>query len=229
MKNFLQYSVLFYFCASYSQDSIASFSQTLKANTAKYVEKSNEAFAQNNLLEGQNLFNSLVNEKLIGTRFDNFTVKTLSSQKISIDKIKKPMLIITYASWCVINKGDIPALNQLAENHSRELQIMILFWGNKLESKKIAKLFHKNIQIAFANFGEKENYDFVSQLKNTLGFPTSYLIDSNKTVVNISRLNNPYLLNTSTEKALTDSYKHFNTIINEGIMNKTKSKNIVAN
>lgn len=214
VKKLLLYCILFYFCSSYSQDSAPTFSQILKSNSAKYIEKSNQAFFKNDLTEGKRLFDSLVNYKLIGTQFDNFTVKTFSSKKVSLNEIKKPLLIITYASWCVINKGDIPALNQLAQKHKTDLQIMIVFWGNKTDARKISKLFNKHIQVTYTGFEEKENYEFVSLLKNTLGFPTSYFLDANKKVVNISRVNNPYFLNISYEKALSDSYIRFSSIIN---------------
>lgn len=210
----LPYFILLYFCSTYSQDTIPTFSQTLRINSAKYIEKSNLAFAKNDIEEGKHLFDSLINHKLIGTRFDNFTVKTFNSKKVSIDEIKKPLLIVTYASWCVINKGDIPALNQLARKQKTDLKIMIVFWGNKTQAKKIAKSFNRNIQVTYAGFEEKENYEFVSQLKNTLGFPTSYFIDANKKVVNISRVNNPYSLNITSEKALSDSYEQFSSFIN---------------
>jgi thiol-disulfide isomerase/thioredoxin len=213
-KKLLSYFILFYFCTSYSQESTPLFSQILKLNSAKYIEKSNEAFAKNDITEGKQLFDSLVSRKLIGTQFDNFTVKTFSSKKISLDKINKPLLIVTYASWCVINKGDIPALNQLARKHKDDLQIMIVFWGNKTDAKKTSKAFNKHIQVTYTGFEENENYEFVSLLKNTLGFPTSYFLDTDKKVVTICRVNNPYFLNTSHEKALSDSYEQFSNIIN---------------
>lgn len=223
------YSILLLiYSYSYGQDTIVSFSNALHANINNYIKASNQAYLQENYVEGMRLFDSLVNYKLIGTQFDDFTVKNLTSKKITLSKLKKPVFIITYASWCVINNGDIPAINKLADEHGDTLQILIFFWGTKDELGKKARLFNKKIEICYTDSEDNENYVLVKRLKNSLGFPNSYFIDANQKVVSINRITNPYMNNISIEEATEVSYKKFNAMINTSIVRNTTSKLPVA-
>ena len=215
MKNLIIYISFLLSCFSYSQDTIPTFSEALKNNTMKYVSKTNLAFAQNKSKEGELLFNSLVNNQLIGTRLDYLTIKNLSSKKIDLKKINKPILLITYATWCVINKGDIPALNKLSKDNPDNLQIVVVFWGEKKDAKKISKEFNKNIIIGHANFDKDEDYSLVYLLKNVLGPSTYYHIDANKKIVDINRISNPYSQKIPDLIATNTSYENFKTTLHK--------------
>lgn len=205
---------------TYAQENSEKFSEVLEYNIGAYISASNKAYVEKNEIEGRRLFDSLVTYKLIGTHFDDFTVKNLSSKKITLNKLKKPVFIITYASWCLINKGDIPAINKLSEEQNGNLQILIFFWGNKNNLEKTARLFNKKIQICYTD--RAENYELVKRLKNSLGFPTSYFIDANQKVVSINRVTNPYMDNVSLEEATQKSYEKFTSMIqSEAIKNNS--------
>lgn len=216
--------LLFTFFTNYSQDSIVYFSNVLRSSIKPYIIASNKAYAEKDFSEGQRLFDSLVQHNLIGTIFDDFTVKTFPSKKMRLSKINKPVFIITYASWCVINKGDPPALNKLAKEYLDDLNIIVLFWSTKSEVKKIAKVFSKDITICYADENYMNDSHLVARLKHTLGFPTSYFIDENKNVINICRISNPHIPRTSSAVAMTKSYTSFNSIINGAFANKTIGK-----
>lgn len=210
----------------FSQVNEVYFSAALKANLPSYIKNSNQAFAENNIEEGNRLFENLVKEKLEGTIFDNYMIKTFSSKKIDLDQIDKPILLITYASWLVINEGDIPALNKIATENFNDLQIVVFFWGSEKESKEIGKSFDKNIIVSYTDFENKENFYLVSQLKNSLGFPTSYFIDSDKRVLNICRVNAFPFKAIPAEKAFEKSYDKFMKLIEQG---NSKTPTIRAN
>jgi thiol-disulfide isomerase/thioredoxin len=183
-------TILFTFLiASYgfAQYSEGSFPNAIKTHIVKYNVKSNEAFEKNEIEKGQVLFDSLVSNYLIGTRFEDYTIKTFNKKKTKLSDYKKPIFILTYASWCVPSKGEFQALNKLAQKYSKEVKFVILFWDKKYNIKKIAQKFNHNIAVGYAHESYKNDAKLVSHLKHTLGFPTSYFLDENLKVVNIKR------------------------------------------
>ncbi|WP_432220962.1 TlpA family protein disulfide reductase [Flavobacterium sp. TMP13] len=214
LKKVFSTLLLLCFSISYGQNTNVAFSRALQLNIRPYIKASNKAFRDQNFTEGVRLFDSLVNYKLVGTQFDDFTVKNLSSKKITLSKIGKPVFIITYASWCIINKGDIPALNKIVEEQHGDLEVLVFFWGTRADLQKTSRFFHKKIQICYTDTSENENYELVTRLKNTLGFPTSYFIDSNQKVLSINRISNPFMGNITLEQATEQSYKNFISMIN---------------
>ncbi len=231
MKNILLTIVfILNLSASYSQEATSYFSDAIKANISNYKIASNLAYEKKDFIEGQRLFDSLVNYKLVGTRFDDFTIKGYRTKDITLSKIKKAVLIVTYASWCVINNGEIPALNKLAKDYREEVQLVVLFWDQKSNMKKIANKFSGNIKVCYAN----ENYDndsrIVATLKHTLGLPTTFLIDENKKVLSINRITNLYNPNESIKNALSSNYTYYRNDINKSLLDKKESrKSLVFN
>lgn len=186
MRRFLLTLILsLFFAASYSQDTITYLTDAIKENINPYKRASNSAYEKRNIEEGKNLFDSLVKNKLIGTKFDDFSLKVYKEKNVKINRISKPIFIITYASWCVIPKGEIPALNILAKEHRDDMQIIVVFWDKKSDLKNIAYKFSDNIKVCYANEYYSKDTHIVATIKHTLGFPTSIFVDENKYVVNI--------------------------------------------
>lgn len=210
-----------WFSVTYCQESIVYFSEALKININKYNKASDRAFAKKDFNEGQRLFDSLVQYKLLGTHFDDFTIKKYNAKCIKLNKINKPVFLITYASWCVLSKGEISALNKLAKEHRNSLRFIMLFWDKKSNIKKIAPQFSNDITICYANEGYDDDSRIVATLKHTLGFPTSFFIDENKKVVSIKRISNQLKPKTSFTTAMATCYANFSKNINEAIFNKT--------
>ena len=196
------------------------FSDAIKANINIYNKASNRAFRKKDFAEGQRLFDSLVQYKLVGTQFDDFTIKGYRSKSIKLNQIKKPIFIITYASWCVIGKGEIPALNKLAKEHQDDIQFIVLFWDKKSSIKGLAQEFCSDIKICYANEYYDKDYRLVATIKHTLGFPTSFFIDENKKVVSIKRIANKFKPRTSFKSAVVQNYENFNKNILESLLNK---------
>lgn len=212
---------IFNFYTSYSQDTIVYFSEALKENNKSYKKASNNAYESNDIKEGKRLFDSLVKTKLVGTKFDDFNLKVYKEKNIKINRINKPIFIITYASWCVIPKGEIPALNILAKEHRNDMQFIVVFWDKKTDIKKIATKFNSNIKVCYANEYYAKDSHIISTIKHTLGFPTSIFIDENKNVVDIKHFENKTKIKTPIKEAIITSYNYFSKDINENLVNAT--------
>lgn len=210
---------LFNLYSTYSQDTIMYFTDAIKENIAPYKRASNKAYENKDVTEGKNLFDSLVKTKLVGTKFDDFNIKVYKEKNIKLNRINKPIFIITYASWCVIPKGEIPALNILAKEHRDDLQFIVIFWDKKNDIKKIASKFNDNIKVCYANEYYAKDSHIVATIKHTLGFPTSIFVDENKRVVNIKHFDNTIKLKTPIKEAIISSYNYFSKDINENLVN----------
>jgi thiol-disulfide isomerase/thioredoxin len=203
---------------SYSQDTISYFSDAVKKNIKSYTKASNKAYETYNIKEGKNLFDSLVKNKLIGTKFDDFNIKVYKEKNVKINRINKPIFIITYSSWCVITKGEIPALNILAKEHRDDMQIIVIFWDKKSDIKNIAYKFSDDIKVCYANENYAKDAHLIATIKHTLGFPTSIFIDENKNVVNVKHFENTIKLKTPIKQAIITSYNYFSKYINENLV-----------
>jgi len=231
MRKFLL-TVFFILLASfsYSQDTINYFSDAVRNNIASYTKSSNRAYEKSNITEGKNLFDSLVKNKLVGTKFDNFNIKVYKSKNVKLNRINKPIFIITYASWCVITKGEIPALNILAKEHRNDMQIIVIFWDRKSDIKNIAYKFSDDIKVCYANENYSNDSHLIASIKHTLGFPTSLFIDENKNVVSIKHFKNTIKLKTPIKEAIITSYNYFSKDINESLVNSVaNNKKFTAN
>jgi len=225
MRRFLLTLFLFLsFTASYCQDTITYLTDAIKENINPYKRASNSAYEKRDIEEGKNLFDSLVKNKLIGTRFDDFSLKVYKEKNVKINRISKPIFIITYASWCVIPKGEIPALNILAKEHRDDMQIIVVFWDKKSDLKNIAYKFSDNIKVCYANEYYSKDSHIVATIKHTLGFPTSIFVDENKNVVNIKHFENKTKIKTPIKEAIITSYNYFSKDINENLMKALTSK-----
>lgn len=199
-----------------------SFSYVIKNNIKKYNLESNTAFENKDTEKGQILFDSLVSNHLIGTNFEDYTLKSFEKKKLKLSSFKKPLFILTYASWCIPSKGEIPALNKLAQKYAKDVQFVILFWDKKHSVKKIARKFNHNISVCYANESYKNDANIVANLKHTLGFPTSYFLDQNLKVINIKRGGAQPDKKSTYVKAYTMNYNAFR----EGLGSLLIDKNI---
>ena len=194
----------------YGQEKILTFSEAIKNNIKKYNIQSDKEFEKGDIEKGHALFDSLVQNHLVGSRFDDYSFKSVNSRKVKLSKIKKPVFIITYASWCVINKGEIPALNKLARKYSDDIQFIVVFWDVKSDAKKSARQFNNQIKVCYANESYKNDQSVIATLKHSLGFPTSYFLNADLEVVDIKRGGVPIPPRTSFKKAFDMNFAVFN-------------------
>ena len=206
------------------QENKNSFNYVIRNNLKKYNLESNLAFENKDSKKGQILFDSLVSNHLIGTTFEDYTLKGFEKKKIKLSSFKKPLFILTYASWCIPSKGEIPALNKLAQKYAKDVQFVMLFWDKKHSVKKIARKFGHNITVCYANESYKNDSSIVATLKHTLGFPTSYFLDQNLKVINIKRGGAQPDNKSSYVKAYTMNYNNFRDGLGSLLIEKNISK-----
>lgn len=197
------------------------FSEALSAHLPKYEKKAKAAYRYRDFEKAQFLFDSLVKFGLTGTIMDDFKFHRLNSKEISLSNFKKPVYFITYASWCVTTKGELPALNKLAEKYSDKIDFVILFWDDKKTARKAAKDYNKHITILYIDELENRDAFVVSRLKHSLGLPTTFLLDHNKKILDIRR-GITHGLNKSMEDSLDENYNSiYDGIANHLLGNKT--------
>ncbi len=197
------------FLTLFAQEDERLFSDAIRINFSNFKQQSNKAYKAGDFDRGQFLFDSLVQNQLVGSKFNDFTLRRVSNRKLKMSNVKKPIFLVTYAAWCVPGKGEIVALNKLAKEYSKEVEFLVIVWGKKQEVKKFSKKFSGQIEICYAHKNYKNDNEIVENMKETLGFPTCYMIDSNLQVVNIKRGSASVPLKTPTKKAMEMNYTVF--------------------
>ena len=209
------------------QESPKSFTEAVRTNFLKYKFQSNEAYRVGDFERGQFLFDSLVQSQLIGSKFNDYTLKRVSNRKLKMSKVKKPIFLVTYAAWCIPGKGEIPALNKLAKEN-KDVEFIVIVWGKKKEARKFAKKFSSQIEICYAHKNYKNDNEIVESMRETLGFPTCYMIDEHLQVVNIKRGSASTPLKTPTKKAVEMNYTLFKDRLSELINFKQDKKEFLV-
>jgi len=202
---------IIFFCLFLSfanaQDDKTYFSEAIGIHINKYKKNVSKAYRLNDTERADFLFDSLVNHCLKDTYIDNFSINCLGKSKNCFNDYEKPIFLLTYASWCVPGKGEIPALNELAKKYKKEIDFIVLFWDEKAEVRKVAREYNNAIDIVYVDELENRDAYIVKSMKHSLGFPTTFFIGSDKRIVNISRtVILPY--NVAYEKSYTKNYQN---------------------
>ncbi|HEY0045871.1 MAG TPA: TlpA disulfide reductase family protein [Flavobacterium sp.] len=188
MRLILPFCIFLLSCSfSYGQDDIIYFADALKKHLKPYYIKSEKQLRHGDYIQADVTFDSLVEHHLVGSRFTDYTLKNVNGGRVKLSKIKKPVLLLTYASWCVMGKGEIPAINKLSKKYSKDVQIVVIFWDKKHRVKKLARKFRGNVKVCYASESYKNDSRIVATLKHTLGLPTSFMLDADLDVVDIHR------------------------------------------
>ena len=163
------------------------FSKAIGENIRKYRVESRKAYRTRDEERAQFLFDSLVNNVVNGTLLDNFKVRKFSGRKTTLHKFKKPIYLISYASWCVPNAGEIPAFNDIAKKYFKEIDFVVLFWGSKRKIRKFKRKYNKRVHILYVDEKENKNGFAIKIMKHSVGFPTSFFISSKKNILDVRR------------------------------------------
>jgi len=207
---------IIFFCFSLfsvnAQDDKTYFSEAVGLHIKGYKKKISKAYRYEDVNRANFLFDSLVNHCLKGSYIDNFSINCLGKNKNCFNDYEKPIFLLTYASWCVPGKGEIPALNELSRKYEDQIDFIVLFWDKKSEVRKVAREYDNSIDIVYVDELENRDAYIVKTMKHSLGFPTTFFIGSDKQIVDISRTvilpyNSPY------EKSYTLNYQS----VSEGV------------
>ncbi|MCG9972647.1 TlpA family protein disulfide reductase [Christiangramia crocea] len=195
------------------------FSEALFNHLSDYNKKADLAYRFNQYDIAKELFEDFTNNHLEGSYMDNFKFHNLKKKEVQLYDYSKPVFLITYASWCVPSKGEVPALNELASQFKEKIDFVILFWDKREKAKELAEQFSSDISIVYVDETENNGAYVVRQLKHSLGLPTCFLLSDDKKIMEIRRSVFPYL-NTEAETAYRENYIALETSISKNLINQ---------
>ncbi len=193
------------------EQDLVYFSEMISLNLQKYKINSNTAYQRNNLERAEFLFDSLVQNVLVGTQLDDFKVSTLankSGKKKPILGYEKPLFLLTSATWCIPDIGELPALNELAQKYHDQIDFMVLFFNKRSDVRKVSNDYSRHIEIAYVDETDNKSSNTVNKLKHVFGLPTAMFINEWGEIIDIQReVTHPY------GESDTKSYElHYNYI-----------------
>ena len=194
------------------------FSEALYFNLSDYNRKADIAYRFNDYEKGKELFEDFTSTHLEGSYMDNFKFRNLKNKEVELYNFKKPVFLITYASWCVPSKGEIPALNELAAEYKNNIDFVVLFWDRREKAKDLAENFSKDISVVYVDESQNNGAYVVKQLKHSLGLPTCFLLSGDKKIMDIRRSVFPPL-QTEEETAYRENYIALETSISNNLVN----------
>ncbi|HKJ49308.1 MAG TPA: TlpA disulfide reductase family protein [Christiangramia sp.] len=194
------------------------FSEALYFNLSDYNRKADMAYRFNDYEKGKELFEDFTSTHLEGSYMDNFKFRNLKNKEVELYNFKKPVFLITYASWCVPSKGEIPALNELAAEYKNNIDFVVLFWDRREKAKDLAENFSKDISVVYVDESQNNGAYVVKQLKHSLGLPTCFLLSGDKKIMDIRRSVFPPL-QTEEETAYRENYIALETSISNNLVN----------
>jgi thiol-disulfide isomerase/thioredoxin len=163
------------------------FSESLDVYLPKYIEEAEEAIRNKQQDKVKLLFEAFVDNSLKGTYMNDFKAKNLNKNIKNFSDFEKPVVLLTYSAWCIPSKGEIPALNDLAKQYGKEVDIVILFWDDYKTVRKATRKFHRNINVLYVDEAENTNTHIIRNLKHSLGLPLVFTLNTKKEIINIQR------------------------------------------
>ena len=163
------------------------FSESLNVYLPKYIEEAEEAIRNKQQDQVKVLFEAFVDNSLKGTYMNDFKAKNLNKNIKNFSDFEKPVVLLTYSAWCIPSKGEIPALNELAKQYGKEIDIVILFWDDYKTVRKVTRKFHRNINVLYVDEAENTNTHIIRNLKHSLGLPLVFTLNTKKEIINIQR------------------------------------------
>ncbi|MFD2827792.1 TlpA family protein disulfide reductase [Leeuwenhoekiella polynyae] len=184
--------LLFFFLLSFSisaqeKSEKLFFSEALSLNLNNYNTKVDDALERGEFSYAKSLFDSLVKNHLQGSFIDPLKFERLSSSIASTEELEKPTIILTYASWCIPNEGEIPVLNKMAQKYGDMVDFVVLFWDQKKTVRRLAKQFDTNIQIVYVDEVQNNYMQTVKLLKHALGISLSFVLAADGEILDINR------------------------------------------
>lgn len=106
----------------------------------QYRVEAQKAWDANNEALARTYYDS-IRYSIIGSYVDNHTFTTLNKNKAALGDIKKPIMLITSASWCQPCIAEVPALNRLVEEYKDKITFIVVF--QDMVGKRLTKLAAK--------------------------------------------------------------------------------------
>ena len=192
-------------------DDFQFFSDAIANNIRLYKVNSKVAHEKKDTERAQFLFDSLVNNCLKGTHFDNFIVNDYKSgQTRYMETFTKPIYLKTTATWCEPNDSEVQALNDIATEFGDVIDFVVLYWDERSKLDNSQKIYNKNVSIVYVDELENYNSAIVHTLKHSLGMPSVLLMDGGRNIIDIRKNVSP-IFHTQKESTFV-KYGEFNPL-----------------
>lgn len=209
------------FCQEKLPERKTYFSEQIYLYHQEYTYKAKRAYKIGKEEEAEELYQELLEKFLIGSYMDNFSANCLNKNKCCIDDYERPMVLMTYASWKVPSNGEVPALNAIAKKYQKKVDFVVLFWDKKEDVRKVTKKYNRHIHIIYVDELKNRDAHIVKMLKHSIGLPTSFLIASDKKIIDIQH-NPQQKLSTPKKEAAENSLQELEQFIEQLFAYETK-------
>lgn len=163
------------------------FSNALKLYLKDYQKEVDTAMEYDDYEYAQTLFDTLVHNKLQGTYLDKLDFEGYNTRLHSTEDLEKPTILLTYASWCIPNAGEIDVFNNLARTNDDLMNFIVLFWDREEIVKEQAKQFNSSVQVVYVDERKNKHMKTISLLKHALGIPLCFVLGANQEILDINR------------------------------------------
>ena len=194
-----------------SLDASNFFSDAIQRNIQLYKVNSNVAYEKKDLERARFLYDSLVDNCLKGTHFDNFLVNKSNGNPVYFESFTKPIYLKTISTWCEPNSSESAAFNDLANEFGDLIDFVVLYWDPLYKVAQIEDNYSKNVTVLYVDESDNYSSEIVNTLKHSLGLPTVFLMDQNRTILNVRKGSAPEFTETPDEG--NSRYGEFNPSI----------------
>ncbi|NGZ88908.1 TlpA family protein disulfide reductase [Psychroflexus maritimus] len=218
----LLFIIFMFYSSLYAQQQIelndeakVFFSEQIRGHYKSHIKKIEKLELLQKYKEAEDLANQFIQEYIIGSYMDNFSLKCIKSGKCYLDDYVKPMLLLSYASWSVPTNGEIEALNRVAKAYCKEIDFAILYWDNRKDARKNSRKFNSKVEILYVDELTNRYASTIKMLKHSFGIPTTFVIAGDKRLLDMqTNIQNPYNLNKkeAIENCKKSFEKHITTI-----------------
>lgn len=163
------------------------FSDAIEQNIRLYKINSKVANEKEDLDRANYLYDSLVNNCLKKTHFDNFLVTKANGDLTYFDSFEKPIYLKTISTWCEPNDSEAAAFNDVADEFSDLIDFVVLYWDPKHKIDQVAEKYNRNVTVLYVDETDNYSSDIVTALKHSLGLPTLLLMDQERMIIDVRR------------------------------------------
>ena len=128
------------------------------------------------------------------TKANNFILKNLKGQNISLSSFKNKVIVIDFwATWCVPCRASFPAMQELVNNYKQDSSVVFLFidvWENK-SPQKMQEMAQKIMTDGNYNFNVLlDTKDKVVDNFRIDAIPSKFIIDKTGEIVFMGETSN---------------------------------------
>ncbi len=120
-----------------------------------------------------------------GTYLDSFEFSTIDNKRYSTSQSNKPIFLHVTASWCRPCKAEIPSLNKIVEQYQDRVEFVTLFWDDRERVERLSKEYHSKMILIPSLTSKGPSEVIIAGFEHILGFPTSYVVLSNRKIVDV--------------------------------------------